>query len=79
MIGLSHCWLAAGVIIPGWQRCIGCHQLLVTFRKRAIEYCLCDDSRVAKMHRVPYVEGTGTRPDYLANRADQKNEGPFGN
>ena len=27
--------------------------------------------------RVPR-EGTGTWPDYLANRADQKNEGPFG-
>jgi len=23
-------------------------------------------------------KGTGTRPDYLANRADQKNEGPLG-
>ena len=23
-------------------------------------------------------EGTGTRPDYLVNRDDQKNEGPFG-
>jgi len=31
------------------------------------------------MHRMSYVEGTGTRPDYLANRADPKNEGPFGN
>jgi len=24
------------------------------------------------------VEGTGTRPDYLINRDDQKNEGLFG-
>jgi len=24
------------------------------------------------------VEGTGTLPDYLVNRDDQKNEGPFG-
>jgi len=23
-------------------------------------------------------EGTGTRPDYLANRGDQKNQGPLG-
>jgi len=23
-------------------------------------------------------EGTGTQPDYLANHADQKNEGPIG-
>ena len=23
-------------------------------------------------------EGTGTLPDYLVNRDDQKNEGPFG-
>jgi len=30
---------------------------------------------------VPFFrsdEGTGTRPDYLVNRDDQKNEGPFG-
>jgi len=25
-----------------------------------------------------HYEGTGTRPYYLVNRADQKNEGPFG-
>ena len=24
------------------------------------------------------IEGTGTRPDYLVNRADHINEGPFG-
>jgi len=28
--------------------------------------------------KVAQGEGTGTRPDYLANRADQKIEGPLG-
>jgi len=27
---------------------------------------------------VVCLEGTGTWPDYLVNRDDQKNEGPFG-
>jgi len=36
---------------------------------------------VSMIHQVNWPspgECTGTRPDYLANRADQKNEGPFG-
>jgi len=35
---------------------------------------LIDDT----VHLVSRGEGTGTRPDYLVNRDDQKNEGPFG-
>ena len=27
---------------------------------------------------IEWIEGTGTRPDYLVNRADKKIEGPFG-
>ena len=38
----------------------------ICFPKPAVDYHIIQD------------EGTGTWPDYLVNRDDQKNEGPFG-
>jgi len=35
-------------------------------------------TRIHDLYVAWCSEGTGTRPDYLVNRDDQKNEGPFG-
>ena len=39
---------------------------------------LCSNLRTTTRQLLSSYEGTGTRPDYLENRDDPKNEGPFG-
>jgi len=80
-------------LVPGLVPiCALCHHALgahtPTAHAPAISRFLCNlfpelplNYDVSMIHQVNWPspgECTGTRPDYLANRADQKNEGPLG-